>query len=88
MNLTLPRYMINKERRGNVEYTIPRPYPDICFIVNVWDVPILTHPRNNFRENSVSAWVGSIFGKCVMSIKTCGITKNNTKVLQFMYNSL
>ena len=57
MNLTLPRYMINKERRGNVEYTIPRPYPDICFIVNVWDVPILTHPRNNFRENSVSAWV-------------------------------
>ena len=48
--------MINKERRGNVEYTIPRPYPDICFIVNVWDVPILTHPRNNFRENSVSAW--------------------------------
>ena len=60
MNLTLPRYMINKERRGNVEYTIPRPYPDICFIVNVWDVPILTHPRNNFRENSVSAWVYSI----------------------------
>ena len=56
MNLTLPRYMINKERRGNVEYTIPRPYPDICFIVNVWDVPILTHPRNNFRENSLSTW--------------------------------
>ena len=52
--------MINKERRGNVEYTIPRPYPDICFIVNVWDVPILTHPRNNFRENSVSAWVGEL----------------------------
>ena len=62
MNLTLPRYMINKERRGNVEYTIPRPYPDICFIVNVWDVPILTHPRNNFRENSVSAWVPGATG--------------------------
>ena len=60
MNLTLPQYMFNKKHRGNVDNTIPRPYPDICFIVNVWDVPILTHPRNNFRENSLSAWAAVI----------------------------
>ena len=57
MNLTLPRYVFNKKHRGNVDNTIPRPYPDICYIVNVWDVPILTNPRNNFMENSLSAWV-------------------------------
>ena len=45
MNLALPQYMFNKERRGNIDYTIPQLYPDICFIVNVWDVPIYTNPR-------------------------------------------
>ena len=87
MNLTLPRYVVNKKDRGNVDNTIPRPYPDTCFIVNVWDVPILTHPRNNFRENSVSAWATTINDVYLVSnnvkqelISTTPFEVNNNKV--------